>query len=173
MPTCRFAERRPGIVTKIFCVEASNASTSSVWRAGSTVNTLIRVIWWAPTPRVVTSHLNPDDSMGFALKRLQQILRSHMDAALCPTPSWHVATSSRRRQMLRILDGLAQSGLGTRTAVPPEQRARKTVLQCLTATLKTVTASRAVSVAVSSSVQSRRWPSSMTLDSWTPARQRP
>lgn len=60
--------------------------------------------------------------------------------------------------MLRILDGLEQSGLVTRTAVSPEQRARQTVLQCVTATLKTVTASRAVSVAVSSSVQRRRWP---------------
>lgn len=97
----------------------------------------------------MTSHVNPDGSMGFALKRLQQTLRLHMDAALAEygltTPQYAVlallaehpgmsnAELARRNfvaapTMLRILDGLTRSGFITRDAASPEQRVRRTVL---------------------------------------------
>src|SRR3954465_12128686 len=97
----------------------------------------------------MSSHVSPDHSMGFALKRLQQTLRSRMDAALAEyglsSPQYAVlamlaehpgisnAELARRSfvappTMLRILDGLSQSGLITRAALSPEQRARRTIL---------------------------------------------
>ena len=87
--------------------------------------------------------------MGFAIKRLQQTLRSRMDAALAQygltSPQYAVlallaehpgisnAELARRSfvaapTMLRLLDSLSQAGLITRAAPSPEQRARGTVL---------------------------------------------
>ena len=97
----------------------------------------------------MTPHVNPDHSMGFALKRLQQALRSRMDAALAvhglSAPQYAVlalvaeypgisnAELARRSfvaapSMLRLLDGLSQAGLIARAAPVPELRARGTVL---------------------------------------------
>jgi DNA-binding MarR family transcriptional regulator len=97
----------------------------------------------------MTSHVNPDQSIGFALKRLQQALRSRMDTALAvhglSTPQYAVlallaehpgisnAELARRSfvaapTMLRLLDGLSQAGLVTRAAPTPELRTRGTVL---------------------------------------------
>lgn len=95
------------------------------------------------------THVHPDESIGFALKRLQQILRTRMDAALSTyaltTPQYAVlallagdpgmsnAELARRSfvaapTMLRILDGLTDAGLVTRADPAPEHRVRGTVL---------------------------------------------
>ncbi|HWC78773.1 MAG TPA: MarR family transcriptional regulator [Pseudonocardiaceae bacterium] len=95
------------------------------------------------------SHVNPDVSLGFALKRLQQGLRSRMDSALAEhgltTPQYAVlallaehpgisnAELARRSfvaapTMLRILDTLDHAGLIARAAPAPDQRTRGTVL---------------------------------------------
>jgi DNA-binding MarR family transcriptional regulator len=97
----------------------------------------------------MSSHVSPDQSMGFALKRLQQALRSRMDGALAEygltSPQYAVlallaehpgisnAELARRSfvaapTMLRILDALSQAGLIARAAASPEQRVRRTVL---------------------------------------------
>jgi DNA-binding MarR family transcriptional regulator len=97
----------------------------------------------------MSSHVSPDHSMGFALKRLQQTLRSRMDAALAEygltSPQYAVlallaehpglsnAELARRSfvaapTMLRLLDALSQAGLIARAAPSPEQRVRRTVL---------------------------------------------
>jgi DNA-binding MarR family transcriptional regulator len=97
----------------------------------------------------MSSHVSPDLSMGFALKRLQQSLRSRMDGALAEygltSPQYAVlalvaeqpgisnAELARRSfvaapTMLRILDALNEAGLITRADPTPEQRVRGTVL---------------------------------------------
>ncbi|HEY4456077.1 MAG TPA: MarR family winged helix-turn-helix transcriptional regulator [Pseudonocardiaceae bacterium] len=97
----------------------------------------------------MTTHVHPDESIGFALKRLQQILRTRMDAALATyaltTPQYAVlalladdpgmsnAELARRSfvaapTMLRILDGLTDAGLITRADPTPEHRVRGTAL---------------------------------------------
>lgn len=97
----------------------------------------------------MSSHVDPDHSMGFALKRLQQALRSQMDAALADygltSPQYAVlamlaghpgmsnAELARRSfvsapTMLRILDALVRDGLITRAARTPEQRVRGNAL---------------------------------------------
>ncbi|HEX4224443.1 MAG TPA: MarR family transcriptional regulator [Pseudonocardiaceae bacterium] len=97
----------------------------------------------------MSSHVHPDESLGFALKRLQQILRTRMDATLATytltTPQYAVlallaehpgmsnAELARRSfvaapTMLRIVDGLTEAGLITRADPAPEHRARGTAL---------------------------------------------
>lgn len=97
----------------------------------------------------MTTPLHPDESLGFALKRLQQVLRTRMDAALSTyaltTPQYAVlalladdpgmsnAELARRSfvaapTMLRILDGLTEAGLITRADPAPEHRVRCTAL---------------------------------------------
>jgi len=94
-------------------------------------------------------HVGLEHSMGFALKRLQQTLRSRMDAALAPhsltTPQYLVlallaehpgiSNSELARRsavaaptMLRILDRLSQAGHITRADRSPELRTRGTAL---------------------------------------------
>ncbi|MBA8922868.1 DNA-binding MarR family transcriptional regulator [Kutzneria viridogrisea] len=95
------------------------------------------------------SHVDPGQSMGFALKRLQQALRSRMDAGLAryglTTPQYAVlalladqpgisnAELARRAfvtppTMIRIVTTLAELGLLTRQGTPVEGRARSTRL---------------------------------------------
>lgn len=95
------------------------------------------------------SHVNPEESLGFALKRLQQTLRSRMDASLAPhgltTPQYSVlallaehpgisnAELARRSfvaapTMLRILDALGAAGLIVRSQPSASLRSRGTVL---------------------------------------------
>ena len=97
----------------------------------------------------MSSHVRPDESLGFALKRLQQVLRTRMDATLATytltMPQYAVlallaehpgisnAELARRSfvaapTMLRILDGLTEAGLITRADPVPEHRTRGTVL---------------------------------------------
>ncbi|HEY4019564.1 MAG TPA: MarR family winged helix-turn-helix transcriptional regulator [Pseudonocardiaceae bacterium] len=97
----------------------------------------------------MSSHVHPNESIGFALKRLQQVLRTRMDATLATyaltTPQYavlallaeHPGTSNAelaRRSfvaaptMLRILDGLTEAGLITRADPAPEHRVRGTAL---------------------------------------------
>ena len=97
----------------------------------------------------MTSPVNPDYSIGFALKRLQQALRSRMDAALAvhglSTPQYAVlalvaeypgisnAELARRSfvsapSMLRLIDGLSKAGLIARASPTPELRSRGTAL---------------------------------------------
>ncbi|HEY2701161.1 MAG TPA: MarR family transcriptional regulator [Pseudonocardiaceae bacterium] len=97
----------------------------------------------------MTTHVHPDESIGFALKRLQQILRTRMDATLATytltTPQYAVlalladdqgmsnAELARRSfvtapTMLRILDGLTEAGMITRADPAPEHRVRGTTL---------------------------------------------
>jgi DNA-binding MarR family transcriptional regulator len=97
----------------------------------------------------MSSHVDPDESIGFALKRLQQVLRTRMDAVLATyaltMPQYTVlalladhpgisnAELARRSfvaapTMLRILDSLAKDGLITRAAPAPEHRTRGTAL---------------------------------------------
>lgn len=97
----------------------------------------------------MSSHVHPDESIGFALKRLQQALRTRMDATLATytltTPQYMVlallaehpgmsnAELARRSfvaapTMLRILDGLTEAGMITRADPAPEHRSRGTAL---------------------------------------------
>jgi DNA-binding MarR family transcriptional regulator len=97
----------------------------------------------------MTTHVHPDESIGFALKRLQQILRTRMDATLATyaltTPQYAVlalladgpgmsnADLARRSfvtapTMLRILETLTVAGLITRADPAPAHRVRGTVL---------------------------------------------
>ncbi|QIS12167.1 MarR family winged helix-turn-helix transcriptional regulator [Nocardia arthritidis] len=97
----------------------------------------------------MTSHVDPDQSIGFALKRLQQTLRSRMDTALAEygltAPQYAVlamlaeypgmsnAELARRNfvaapTMLRILHALSHAGFIDRAEPSPEQRARGNVL---------------------------------------------
>ncbi len=97
----------------------------------------------------MSSHVDPEESLGFALKRLQQALRSRMDAALAEhgltTPQYavlallaeHPGISNAELArlsfvaaptMLRILDALDNVGLIARAAPSPEQRTRGTAL---------------------------------------------
>jgi DNA-binding MarR family transcriptional regulator len=63
------------------------------------------------------SHIDLDRSMGFALKRLQQVLRSKMDATLAPhgltTPQYLVLA------LLAEHPGISNSELARRSAVTP------------------------------------------------------
>jgi DNA-binding MarR family transcriptional regulator len=93
--------------------------------------------------------VDPDHSLGFALKRLQQSLRSRMDASLAEhgltTPQYAVlallaeqpglSNAELARQsfvaaptMLRLLETLTRAGLVTRAEPTPNQRARGTRL---------------------------------------------
>lgn len=95
------------------------------------------------------SHTDPDRSLGFALKRLQQTLRARMDATLArcdlTTPQYLVlalldehpgiSNSELARRsavaaptMLRILDVLSQAGYITRAERSPQSRTRGTAL---------------------------------------------
>lgn len=97
----------------------------------------------------MSSHIDPDRSMGFALKRLQQVLRSKMDATLAPhgltTPQYLVlallaehpgiSNSELARlsavtapTMLRILDALSLAGHIFRGEPAAELRIRGTEL---------------------------------------------
>jgi DNA-binding MarR family transcriptional regulator len=97
----------------------------------------------------MSPHVSPEQSMGFAVKRLQQTMRSRMDAAraehgltspqyavlalLAEYPGSSNAELARRSHvaaptMLRLVDTLARTGLITRDAPSPEQRVRRTVL---------------------------------------------
>src|SRR3569833_1811995 len=97
--------------------------------------------------RAMVSHVNPDESVGFALTRLQQALRTRMDATLAAhgltTPQYAVLALLAERPgisnaelarlsfvaaptMLRILDVLHREGLIDRAAPAPEQRTRRT-----------------------------------------------
>jgi DNA-binding MarR family transcriptional regulator len=97
----------------------------------------------------VTPHFDPDRSVGFALKRLQQALRSRMDAALAEhglsAPQYAVlalldehpgisnAELARRSfvaapTMLRLLGSLDDAGLVSRAARTPELRTRGVAL---------------------------------------------
>jgi DNA-binding MarR family transcriptional regulator len=94
-------------------------------------------------------HVDLDHSLGFALKRLQQTLRSRMDEALAEhgltTPQYAVlalladdpgisnAELARRHfvaapTMLRFLDALTQAGFVTRAAPSPDRRSRGAAL---------------------------------------------
>jgi len=95
------------------------------------------------------SHIDPERSMGFALRRLQHVLRSKLDATLAPhgltTPQYlvlallaehpGVSNSELARlsavtapTMLRILDALSLTGLISRADPSPELRIRGTEL---------------------------------------------
>ncbi|MEU2791983.1 MarR family transcriptional regulator [Streptomyces sp. NPDC007100] len=97
----------------------------------------------------MASHANPEESLGFALKTLQQTLRSRMDAALTEagltTPQYLVlalledhpgiSNSELARRsavaaptMLRILDALAKAGYIERADRTPQLRTRGTTL---------------------------------------------
>ncbi|WP_050502248.1 MarR family winged helix-turn-helix transcriptional regulator [Streptomyces monomycini] len=95
------------------------------------------------------SHADPEKSLGFALKKLQQTLRSRMDAALTQagltTPQYLVlalledhpgiSNSELARRsavaaptMLKILDALAKAGYIERADRTPQLRTRGTTL---------------------------------------------
>ncbi|MFF3274808.1 MarR family winged helix-turn-helix transcriptional regulator [Streptomyces chrestomyceticus] len=95
------------------------------------------------------SHADPEKSLGFALKKLQQTLRSRMDAALTQagltTPQYLVlalledhpgiSNSELARRsavapptMLKILDALAKAGYVERADRTPQLRTRGTTL---------------------------------------------
>ncbi|MCQ8832176.1 MarR family winged helix-turn-helix transcriptional regulator [Streptomyces malaysiensis] len=94
-------------------------------------------------------HVDPEESLGFALKRLQQTLRSRMDAALAQvgltTPQYlalalledhpGISNSELARRsavaaptMLKILDALAKAGYIERADRVPRLRTRGTTL---------------------------------------------
>jgi DNA-binding MarR family transcriptional regulator len=100
----------------------------------------------------MTSPVPADESIGFALKRLQQALRTRMDATLATytltmpqyivlalleeDPGISNAELARRSfvaapTMLRILDALTRTGLITRADPAPEHRVRRTALTAL------------------------------------------
>jgi DNA-binding MarR family transcriptional regulator len=97
----------------------------------------------------VHSHIDADRSLGFGLKRLQQVLRARMDATLArhglTTPQYLVlallaehpgiSNSELARRsavaaptMLRILDALGRAGYVTRAERSPQLRTRGTAL---------------------------------------------
>ncbi|UIJ59036.1 MarR family transcriptional regulator [Amycolatopsis acidiphila] len=97
----------------------------------------------------MSTHVDPDRSPGFALKRLQQALRARMDAALADlgltSPHYAVlgllaehpgisnAELARRSfvappTMLRFLTTLSEAGLIVRADRTPDQRSRRTTL---------------------------------------------
>ncbi|MFF5672041.1 MarR family winged helix-turn-helix transcriptional regulator [Streptomyces hygroscopicus] len=97
----------------------------------------------------MASHADPEESLGFALKTLQQTLRSRMDAALAQagltTPQYLVlalledhpgiSNSELARRsavaaptMLKILDALARAGYVERADRTPQLRTRGTTL---------------------------------------------
>lgn len=98
---------------------------------------------------IMRSHVDPRQTLGFALKRLQQALRSQMDGALAAfeltSPQYAVlallaeqpgisnAELARRSfvaapTMIRIITTLEEAGLLTRGAPPVEGRIRGTEL---------------------------------------------
>ena len=114
----------PGTVTKIAWVAFSSALTSSSWRVGSTVNTLVNVTRSVPVMTVMVDAVMSqgqtvgplEDAVGYALKQAATALRAAMERRLhpldltvrstpalscwgngpaCPTPSWRGARSSR------------------------------------------------------------------------------
>lgn len=99
--------------------------------------------------RTVHSHIDPDNSLGFAVKRLQQNLRARMDASLAiyglTTPQYLVlallaehpgiSNSELARRsavaaptMLPIVEALSRAGHITRGARSAEMRTRSTEL---------------------------------------------
>ncbi len=91
------------------------------------------------------SHTDPERTLGFALKRLQQALRSRMDARLAPhgltAPQYAVLTLLGEKPglsnaqlaracfvapptMIRIVAAMERAGLLTRIARPTEGRSR-------------------------------------------------